>query len=387
VSALGLDTDVAEAARRIGAAVAGPAAVAVDRDARFPREAIEALREARMLGAFVPERLGGRGCALGELAAACEALGRYCASTAMIYAMHQIQVGCLVRHGLSSPAIRHYLAELAEDERLIASATSEVGVGGDVRRSLCAIEPHGTRFRVKKAAPVVSYAEDADDILLTARRHPDAVPGDQVLVLLRRANTRLTPTGDWNALGMRGTCSLGYTVEASGELDQIIGAPYAEISSQTMLPFSHVLWSALWLGLATDAVQRARAFVRAEARKTPGMTPPSALRLAEVATELGAMRATVHGGRAYYERRMEDTDALAGLGFALRMNDLKVSASRMVADIAGRALGVCGLAGYKSDTPYALGRHLRDAHGAALMIGNDRIWAANAAMLLVHKED
>jgi acyl-CoA dehydrogenase len=48
-------------------------------------------------------------------------------------------VACLVRHGLTVPFFRSYLAELAEREWLIASATSEVGVSGDLRRSICAI--------------------------------------------------------------------------------------------------------------------------------------------------------------------------------------------------------------------------------------------------------
>jgi acyl-CoA dehydrogenase len=48
---------------------------------------------------------------------------------------------------------------------------------------------------------------------------------------------------------------------------------------------------------------------------------------------------------------------------------------------------ICGMAGYKNDSPYSLGRHLRDAYGAALMINNDRIYGANASLLLVHKDD
>ena len=146
----------------------------------------------------------------------CEMLGRFCASTAMIYAMHQIEVACLVRHGLPVPFFRRYLAELAEREWLIASATSEIGVGGDLRRSVCAVERDGQRIRIRKQAPVISYGEEADDILLTARRDPDAAPGDQVLVLVRKADTRLTRTGGWDTLGMRGTRSLGFTLEADG---------------------------------------------------------------------------------------------------------------------------------------------------------------------------
>jgi acyl-CoA dehydrogenase len=390
VTPLAVAGGLVESAQRVGEAVAMPAADAVDRDARFPHEAVAALREERMLGAFVPREFGGLGATIGDLAAACEVLGRSCASTAMIFAMHQIEVLCLVRHGLSSPFFRDYLAGLARHQWLIASATSEVGTGGDLRRSVCAVEveeENGPRIRVSKQAPVVSYGEEADDILLTARRAPDAAPADQVLVLARKPDVRLSRTGDWDTLGMRGTRSFGFSLEASASPDQIVPVPFAEIASRTMLPASHVLWSSLWLGLAADAVARARAFVRAEARRTPGTMPPGALRLAETVADLGTMRATVDTGRADFERHESDPEALAGLGFAIRMNNLKTSAARMAPEIVSRALGVCGLSGYRRDSPYAVGRHLRDAHGAALMISNDRVLLANAAMLLIHKDD
>lgn len=379
--------DPVKAAQHIGAAHAGPNADSVDRDARYPREAIAALRNDRLLSAYIPESLGGGGSSLGEIAAVCQALSRSCASTGMIYAMHQIQVACLVHHGQSSPVLRDYLAAIASHELLLASATSELGVGGDVRTSLCAIDRVGNRFRVTKQAPVISYGEEADGILLTARRAPDAPGNDQVLVLVRRDGVQLTRTSGWDSLGMRGTRSLGFTLVAEGDAGQILPVPYSDISSQTMLPVSHILWSSVWLGIATDAVYRARGFVRAEARKTPGTVPPSALRLAEAVAELQAMRATVESGLAEYERVMDQPEVLAGLGFALRMNTLKVNVSRMVTDVVARALGVIGLSGYKVDSKYAVGRHLRDAYGAALMIANDRILVANASMLLVQQDD
>ena len=154
-----------------------------------------------------------------------------------------------------------------------------------------------------------------------------------------------------------------------------------------MLPVSHVLWTSLWLGLASDAVGRARAFVRAEARRTPGVVPPAARRLAELVAELGTMSATVQAGRDDFARHESDPEALAGLGFAIRATATFRLFMRMAPEIVAGALGVCGIAGYRNDSPYAVGRHLRDAHGASLMVSNDRILAANAAMLLLHKED
>lgn len=382
-----LQRDLAQVARNVGADVVAAAADLVDREARFPAEAFLALRRERLLGAMVPEEFGGGGATLTEIAAVCQALGRHCASTGMVYAMHQIQVACLVRHGRRTPFFRQFLARLVEHELLLGSATTEVGVGGDVRSSLCAVERTGERFTLTKQAPVISYGVESDALMVTARRAPDAASNDQVIVLLTKDGYRLTQTGGWDALGMRGTCSLGFTLEATGSVEQIVPQPYGDISSHTMLPTSHLLWASVWLGIATDAVGRARAFVRAEARRKPGTVPPAATRLAEVVADLHAMRATVQTGLAEYERVMHDADELSSLGFALRMNNIKILTSRAVADIVTASLGVVGIAGYRTDSRFALGRHLRDAQSASLMIANDRILAANAAMLLVQKDD
>jgi len=208
-----------------------------------------------------------------------------------------------------------------------------------------------------------------------------------VLVAVPNEASTLEVRSGWDTLGFRGTCSNGFLLIADGELDQVLSDGYPEISAQTMLPTSHVMWGSVWLGLATSAVERARAYVRAEGRKKPGTTPPAATRLAELIGVLYQMRALVHGAAEDYTDLADDADALAGMAFALRMNALKTSASTLVVDIVGKAMLICGMGGYKEDSPYALGRHLRDAYGAALMINNDRIFGANAQMLLVHKGD
>jgi acyl-CoA dehydrogenase len=372
----------------IGKDVLAACAGEVDRDARFPRESLDALRQTRLLSAYVPPEYGGLGLDVLQIARLCEALGQYCGSTAMIFAMHQIQVACLVHHARQSAWFRDYLRTLAEEQRLIASATTEVGVGGDLRTSLCAVEVAGDSFRLVKKAPVISYGEAADDILVTCRRSPDAPPGEQVGVLLRRGDFTTEPLSGWDTLGFRGTCSAGFVLGARGRSEQILPEPFADVLSRTMHPYSHVVWSALWTGIAADAVNRARAFVRAEARKTPGELPPAALRLAEVDVVLQEMRHNVHSHAREYRDLLQSAcpDAFAGFGFAIRTNNLKLASSQRVVDVVSKALAVCGIAGYRNDSKYSLSRHLRDAHGAALMINNDRILKLNATMLLAHRE-
>jgi acyl-CoA dehydrogenase len=93
----------------------------------------------------------------------------------------------------------------------------------------------------------------------------------------------------------------------------------------------------------------------------------------------------VRSSVARFEEIKDDPDRLSMMGFAIAMNSLKVSASTLVSEVVRQCMGICGLSAYRLDTPYSLGRHLRDAMGASVMVNNDRIMRNNAQMLLVHR--
>jgi acyl-CoA dehydrogenase len=377
-------TDLPTRVAAIAGEIAGPAADDVDRTARFPSEAIGALRAEGLLSPLVPTRLGGAGVSLGTVAAATAALARECASTAMVFAMHNLQVACLVRHPLNDH-LTSYLRDLVTHQYLLASATTELGTGGDTRSSVCALTRRGGRYRLAKQAPVISYGEHADGILATARRGPDSPPNDQALVLCTAADVHLQPLSGWDTLGLRGTCSKGFALEASGSEANILPAPFADISTQTMLPVSHILWSHVWLGIATEAFDRARRSVQAVARKDPGTTPPSAFRLAELATRFEQLSSVVHGATRTFEEIADDEEALSRPSFTVGMNSLKVNASTMVLELVAAAMAIVGIDGYRLDSPYSMGRLVRDAFGASLMVNNDRILTNNAQLLMMHR--
>jgi acyl-CoA dehydrogenase len=366
----------------IGRDAVAPHAESVDREARFPMEAFDALKAEKLLSAYIPVEFGGLGLEITQVAKLCEVLGQYCASTAMIFAMHQIQVACIVHHALGTAFFRDYAREIASKQHLVASATTELGIGGDTRSSLCAVKVVDNYFMLEKQAPVISYGAYADAILVTCRKSEEAPKNDQVLVLVRNDDCTLKQLSVWDTLGFRGTCSPGFELKSIGRSEQIFPLPYGEIHSQTQHPVAHLVWSSLWLGLAGDALQRARQAVRAEARKSPGVTPISATRLAEADLVLNTLRSLVQATLAEYERllALNDTEAFAHFGFVLRVNNLKLSASQMLIDVVQRAMLICGIQGYRNDSKLSLGRHLRDATGAALMVNNDRILGQNATM-------
>ncbi len=372
----------------IGRTVLRAHAGEVDKVARFPAESIAALKEARLLSAYVPEAYGGMGLSLVQISKICEALGQYCGSSAMIYAMHKIQVACLVHHAQQSEYFQDYLRQLVAEQRLMASATTEVGTGGDLRSSICAVETEGGTFTLTKKAPVISYGEAADEILVTCRQSPEAAANEQVHVLVRKGEYTATPLSTWDTMGFRGTCSSGFELTAHGDARQILPQPFNEILGQTMHPYSHIVWGSLWSGIAMDAVNQARAFVRTEARKTPGETPISAVRLAETDQVLQGMRHNVAALAREYDGLLAQSrpEAFEEFGFAIRTNNLKLSCSQQLVDIVGRAMLICGISGYRNDSKFSVARHLRDAYGAALMVNNDRILKLNATMLMVHRE-
>ena len=374
---------------RVADEVAVSNVVVVDREARFPAETIAALRAEGALSAFIPAELGGGGVSFETIAAACFELGRRCGASAMVFAMHQIQVVSIVRHLEDAPWFEDYLRRVAAEQRLIASVTSEVGTGGDMGRSVAALTPTiEGRCGFEKQAPTVSYGQYADDLFVTLRRAPEAEPSDQVIVLAHKQQLELEQTGTWDPLGMRGTCSPGFLVRGEVLAEQILPTPFPRVSAESMTPVSHILWSHLWLGISTDAFDRARAFVRAAAKKNPGETPPVAVRLSHLMSELSLLRAEVSSGLHDFVEASEEPgrERLTTMASALRFNNLKIAASEQAPRVCQSALAVCGIVGFKNDTPFSVGRHLRDTMSACLMIANERIHQTNASLLLIAKD-
>ncbi len=382
--------ELIETIRSQVAEIAARHADQVDKDARFPAETIDALRTAGAMSAAVPRELGGLGCDVRTLANMCSSLAGSCGSSAMVLAMHHIQVACLARHGISSPALRQYLQDLVTHQYLIGSMTSEVGTQGDTRSSVCAIEHSDGSFKLNKQATTASYCAHADAILVTCRRAPDAASGDQVLVLVRKNDCTLKQTTTWDTMGMRGTCSPGFNLESSGPADHVIPGTFADSSAQTMVPYSHILWAALWWGIAAGAVAKAGQFIRAEARNKPGTQPPGAVRLAEVSAQLQALRHHWFALATEYDeltQRPEGAAELMTMGWALKMNGLKVTASEAAPQLVHKAMQIIGVMAFKNDSKFSVARHYRDALSGSLMVSNDRIVGKSASMLLVHKDD
>ena len=196
----------------------------------------------------------------------------------------------------------------------------------------------------------------------------------------------LTPISGWDTFGFRGTCSLGFTLEATGDGELVLDDSFGDISTATMLPTSHLLWSSLWLGLAEEASWRAQRFIQKAARKDLNQSPPGAPRLAALMVTRQQFASSVDALMSRYLEIMDDAEETSSIDFMVAINTLKVSASTLVVDIINQAMLIVGIQGYREDSEYTLGRILRDAHGAAVMVNNDRIAGNTAQLALMQRE-
>jgi len=368
---------------RTVAAVAASHAIAVDGAARFPAEAFQAVKAQHLLGIQVPKALGGEGLCISDVADVCYQLGQACGSTGMIFAMHQIKVACIMRHMGENATLQRMLRRLCAEQLLLASSTTEGQGGGNIRSSEAPVEHQdGGRITLERKASVISYGAYADGVVTTARRAADAAASDQVLVAFFKSDYTLTRLQGWDALGMRGTCSEGYTLKASASAEQIIPEPYEIIHARTMVPFAHLLWGSVWTGIAASATARAQAFVR-NAMRHSGQLPPGAPQFTRALASLRTLRGMLTTSLRRYEQCMNDPQALAALDFQTLITLTKVEASELAAQTVMSAMRACGLSGYRNDSEYSIGRHLRDVLSSPIMINNDRILANLATPVLM----
>lgn len=381
--------ELLDAARQIATDVVAVHAADVDRLGRFPQESVDAFRRHGLLSAAVPASHGGPGLGMRQLGQLCAVIAGACGSSGMVLAMHYSQLGTLVRHGIGTPFFDQYLRELVVRQYLLASITSEVGTWGNTRTSICALKHDARRVTLTKEATTGSYCAHADAILVTCRRDADAPQSDQVLVFVRPGDYVLTQTTTWDSMGMRGTCSPGFRIDIDAPVEQIVPGSFADSAAQSMVPYSHILWSSLWTGIAADAVNKAAGVVRAAARRTPGEVPQTARQLADAIADLQSMRNNWQSVADDFDdaESRNARQELLKMSWSLKLNSLKIDCSEKAHQLVHQALQIIGLPAYKNDSALSLGRHYRDALSASLMITNERVRGKSAAMLTVLKDD
>jgi acyl-CoA dehydrogenase len=359
-------------------AVAERHAAAADLDARFPVEALTALRDTGLLGLLVPTEHGGAGGSLTDLVDTTMELGRADMSVAMIFAMHCQQVAALARYG-GEQLCAEVLPEVAKGALYLASVTTEPGSGGALLSSNSPAVRRGEAVYVDRQAPIVTGGRHADGFLITMRSPDATTPGQVDLVFARRDQLGAEVLGPWRALGMRATESVPMRLTGEVPAWQVVGPPgaFRAIATAVFAPLAHVGWAAAWLGAAAGALSRAVKHLRG------GTTPAGELGRARLAVARERVE-VVHALLRHTVATLESTADVTAAPVQSLVNTLKVRASTECYLAVDELVDLVGLRhGYLTGSELWLERALRDLRSASLNYANDRLRLANGSLALM----
>jgi alkylation response protein AidB-like acyl-CoA dehydrogenase len=336
----------------------------VDRESRFPAEAVDGLFDHGLMALGVPPELDGPGGGPVEIVAAIERVASACSSTAMVYVMHLIATQTLLAGAAESGANRDVLRRIGSERHLTTLAFSE-------RATRSHFWAQASRARIDAGCAVI----DAQKSWVTSAGHADsyvtatgaAGSADPMVteLYLVPAGTPGIVVGDlFDGLGLCGNASS--PVEFSGVrvgLDRRLGAATSGMSlmMEATLPWFVLGCAACCVGLAGAAIEMAAAHLagsRIEHLDIPlaGVAINRA-RLGEAKIRQMQARALLHE----VARQVAEGDPGAELGVLA----LKAAAAEMAIAVTDETMRVCGGAAFSRHLP--LERLFRDARAATVM--------------------
>jgi len=348
-----------DSVRELAQDVVQPLAAEVDRDHRFPDEAIKAAAASGLMGVLVPRQYGGAGLDALAFAVCIEELAQACAATAVIVDVHtSVGTEPILLFGDENQK-RRWLPRLASGELLGAFALTEPGSGSDAaalemtaRRNAGGYVLNGTKVfitNIGRAGLYVVFARtglDEKAAGITAFLVPADAEGVRVGQVFDKMGLHGSPTGELvledvnvpesNRLGSEGQ---GFTVAMRALDSGRIG-----ISGQA-------------LGIAQAAVDEARELMRER-----GHEQGDDFSLADMATRVESARLLAYRAAWLCSR---------GKPFTREASMSKLHCTDTAMQVALDALQVAGEEGAIAGSPFE--RHVRDAKALQIYEGSNQV--------------
>ncbi len=352
--------------RDFAQSVVKPVAAVVDRDHRFPREAIEGARELDLMGILVPEEYGGAGLDHLAFTLCIEELAAACASTAVIVDVHNsVATEPIVLFG-SPEQKKQWLPDLASGRILGGFALTEPGSGSDAAALKTTALRDGRDFVLSGTKVFITNAGEAGLYVVFARTG-ESPRADGVSAFLVPADRPGLKVGQvFQKMGLHGS--------PTGELVlEEVRIPAANLLHQEgkgfqvamrALDSGRIGISGQALGIARAALEEGIAYVKEREQFGQPIAGFEGIQfmIADMATRLEAARGlTYHAAWLCSEGRPFTREAAMA----------KLFATDAAMEIAIDALQLAGGYGYISDYPWE--RHFRDAKALQIYEGSNQV--------------
>ena len=335
-----------------------PQAADTDREARYPRQALDALGAAGLLGLVSSKDVGGLGLGLAEAVQVVERIARDCPSTAMVLTMHYAGTVLIEKYGQED--VRR---AIAAGRHVTTLAWSEAGSRSHFWAPVSTAVADGAEHVLLDARKsMVTSAQQADSYVWSSR--PVAAEGPSTLWLVDSKLPGLSAPQAFDGMGLRGNASAPVKAEkVRVPLTARLGADGAggDIMNGDELPVFCTLIGTASLGLMDGVLERATQHITATqfAENSSGLADLPTIR-AYLA------RARIRADQA---RCLRD-DTLAALAAGrpdamLRVLEVKASAGEAALEVTDAAMRICGGAAFRKDL--GVERQFRDSRAASVM--------------------
>jgi alkylation response protein AidB-like acyl-CoA dehydrogenase len=366
-------------AEAIAAEVVEPGAEAWNAAGAWPELAVRALQKSGLCGLVVPAEQGGLGLGMQALLRVCETLGRADASTALCFGMHSVGAACLVAKATDDHAAR-FLRPIADGSHWTTLALSEPGTGSHFYIPQATMRHDGDAYELGGTKCFVTNGGHADSYVVSTGTAGEVEPGHFSLLMVPAASLDGRWGEAWNGWGMRANSSRSVTLDGVRiPAANRLGDEGDEIwyVFQVVAPYFLVAMAGTYLGLATRAVDEARAHL---GRRVYSHTGASLAEVSVLQHRLGATWARLQSVRrlcywAAEEAERGGPEALAAVCVA------KAEVGHAAVDIVNECMTFAGGAAYRDGT--LLQRLLRDARAAHVMSPTTDIlytWAGRALL-------
>lgn len=359
----------------------GPRAAEYDRLARFPKESLDALRDAGLWALRVSKEHGGLG---GDLVTTClvvEEVAKQCPSTAMCYKMH-LEATELVAHIPTPYQVERFVKPLARGELFATIAGGETAgsAGTDwspdaMNVSTCPLADGGYQLNHVRKSYVTS-AGHATHYLALCRLEGRPTQGMPDFLMIERDHIQWETVGEWNGLGMRGNSSMPMIfngiVPAEHRLG--IGRENEPVIPKYMMPLLILTYGAAYLGIASGAY--ALGCTEVVKRYPSGARRLDATinkrRFAEMSAQIEAARALLHVAAA-----MADAGTAPSITPFVQA---KVLCSEAAVRVTQDMMTIFGGTAFAARLPFE--RYFRDARAGMVMgMANDQAYELIASLL------
>ncbi|MFC1228370.1 MULTISPECIES: acyl-CoA dehydrogenase [Streptomyces] len=355
-----------DAVRSLAEAKIAPYAAAVDEDARFPQEALEALLANDLHAVHVPEEYGGAGADALATVIVIEEVARVCASSSLIPAVNKLGSLPVILSG-SEALKRKYMTPLAKGDGMFSYCLSEPDAGSDAAGMKTKAVRDGDHYVLNGVKRWITNAGESEYYTVMAVTDPAKRSKGISAFVVEKSDEGVSFGAPEKKLGIKGSPTREvYLDNVRIPADRMIGEEGTGFATAMQtLDHTRITIAAQALGIAQGALDYAKGYVKERKQFGKPIADFQGIQfmLADMAMKIEAARQLTYAAAAKSERGDAD---LTFQGAAA-----KCFASDVAMEVTTDAVQLLGGYGYTRD--YPVERMMRDAKITQIYEGTNQV--------------